>query len=147
MLALVLTKACLFVYYLMKAFCNNYCYLNSSKSLGILFSNMLQLNLMKKIINKSILFILVLFIFKIFLFFFYFISGYQMFSVITIKIILRITMSIDILLIFFSIVNIIKFFLSKKVEKKIIKILLLFLNILFSFITFSFAFLILVIAD
>ena len=108
---------------------------------------MLQLNLLKKVINKSILLILALFIFKIFLLFFYFISGYQLFTIAATKIILRIILSIDVLLIFFSIINIIKFFLDKERKNIIIKILLLILNIFFSIITFSFSFLILVITN
>ncbi len=108
---------------------------------------MLKFNLIKKIIDKTMLLLLTLFIFKIFLLLFYLISGYQLFAVITIKIILRIILSIDILLMFFSLINIIKTFFEKGREKRITVIFLLFLNILFSMSTFFFAFVILVITD
>jgi hypothetical protein len=108
---------------------------------------MIQLNLIKKIIDKSILFLLTLFIFKMFLFFFYFISGYQLFAVVTIKIILRMILSIDILLIVLSIINFIKYIFEKELKNRIVKLLLLGLNFLFSLITFSSSFLILVISD
>lgn len=107
----------------------------------------IKFSLLSRIINKSFLFLAALFILKIFLFFLYFISGYQLFTTATIRLILRLLISNDILLFFASIVYIIDLFINKNRRHKIIIFFLLILNIVFTILTFSFGILVLVISD
>ncbi len=107
----------------------------------------IKFNLLSKIINKSFLLLTALFILKIFLFFFYFISGYQLFTTATIRLILRVIISNDILLFFISIISIIELFYNKSRKHKIIIFFLLILNIIFIIFTFSFSIMVLVISE
>jgi|GEM_PF-5336237 len=98
------------------------------------------------IIEKTNIFLLSLFIFKLFLIFFYVISDYQLFMIETTKIILRISITNDVLIIFFSILSII-YRDNKKRDKKTRIYITIFsaLNIIFALFTCLFAFFIIVI--
>ena len=106
---------------------------------------MFKFNIINKILKKSNSIFLCFLFFKLFLLFFYIIGGYQAFTVTTTKLILRIIISNEVFLLFFSIMNIIT---NRSIKRKnylsILVIVLSIISIFFAPITFLFVFFVIV---
>ena len=101
-----------------------------------------KFNILNKLVLNLTNYIIILFIFKISLLLLYFIGDYQIFSNKTIKLLIRIILSNDIILIFFSFMDIFNLFIKKNFKMPFL--IFLIFNIIFSFITIFIALLTLV---
>lgn len=101
--------------------------------------------IIKKVFRRSNKFLLCFFIFKLFLLFFYLMSGYQDFTTQSTIVILRIIMSNDIIILFFSVLNIItNINIQRKYSISISIVTLSVFNIFFSLFTLFLTFIVIV---
>lgn len=103
--------------------------------------------LLSNLFKRSHIFVLNFFVFKFFLCFFYVMGSYQAFTYETTQLILRLVISNDILIIFFSMVSFFTVYsMVRKVFSRVMVLLFSFFNIILSLVTMLFAFVLLTIS-